>query len=335
MKVALLHDQLTAQSGPDDLDILAQLDAIEAALAQGGHAPVRIACTLDLESLRRELVREQPRLVFNLVESLGGHGRLVHVVPGLLDSMGIAYTGASAEAIFTTSCKPLAKQMLVAEDLPTPPWLTATGAGDVGRGPLPRRMIIKSVWEHASRGLDDDSVVTLSSAAALLAEVRRRAGLLGGEAFAEEYIEGREFNISLLEGEEGVDRPEVLPPAEMRFEGIAAGRPRIVGYRAKWESESPDYQQTVRSFGYSGSNDAAMLGQIEALAVRCWRAFGLRGYARVDFRVDESGRPWILEVNANPCLSPDAGFAAALECAEVSFNQAIARIVWASPGAQA
>jgi D-alanine-D-alanine ligase len=325
MKVALLHDRLTADSGPDDLDVLAQLDAVEASLARAGHQTVRIACTLDLEALKGQLAGEMPRLAFNLVESLGGHGRLVHIVPAALEAFGLAFTGAKAEAIFTTSCKPLAKQMMAAAGLPTPAWLTTSGGSAEGARE-PRRMIIKSVWEHASRGLHDDSVVSVTSLDELRSELRRRAPGLGGEAFAEEYIEGREFNVALIDGRDG---PEVLPPAEMRFEGFAPGRPRIVGYRAKWETDSPEYQQTVRSFEFGGA-DAALLGELGNLAAGCWRVFDLRGYARVDFRVDEGGRPWILEVNANPCLSPDAGFAAALGEAAIPYDEAMERILTSS-----
>jgi D-alanine-D-alanine ligase len=70
-----------------------------------------------------------------------------------------------------------------------------------------------------------------------------------------------------------------------------------------------------------------LLCQLAYLARECWHGFGLRGYARVDFRVDQEGNPWILEINANPCLSPDAGFAAALERAGISFPQAVERLL--------
>jgi D-alanine-D-alanine ligase len=112
----------------------------------------------------------------------------------------------------------------------------------------------------------------------------------------------------------------------MLFVGYAEDRPRILGAAAKWDELSSDYHQTTRSFHYPAT-DQPLLDELAALARSCWNAFDLAGYARVDFRVDADGQPWILEVNANPCLSPDAGFAAALEHSGISWEQAVARIL--------
>jgi D-alanine-D-alanine ligase len=142
---------------------------------------------------------------------------------------------------------------------------------------------------------------------------------LGGACFAEKYIEGREFNVSLLAG-------DALPPAEILFDAYPAGKIRVVGYRAKWEEESFEYAATRRSFSFSQA-DKPLLERLVQLSLQCWRVFGLRGYARVDFRVDDAGAPWILEVNANPCLSPDAGFLAAAAQARLSFPDVLRRII--------
>jgi D-alanine-D-alanine ligase len=160
--------------------------------------------------------------------------------------------------------------------------------------------------------------------AGALAEMERKFG----DCFAESYVHGREFNLSVLAGAGG---PEVLPPAEIVFEAYPEGKPRIVGYRAKWDETSFEYTHTVRRFEFAGA-DAPLIGALGSLALRCWDLFGLRGYARVDFRVDESGGPWILEVNANPCISPDAGFVAAAERAGLSFEHVVERIVDDLPG---
>lgn len=176
--------------------------------------------------------------------------------------------------------------------------------------------IVKSVWEHASVGLGDDSVlrgVTAAEVAARLPE----------GFFAERYVEGREFNVALLTGAQG---PETLPPAEIVFEAYPEGKPRIVGYPAKWDAASFEYAHTVRRFADPAA-DGPLLAEMTRLARRCWEVFGLGGYARVDFRVDADGRPWILEVNANPCLAPDSGFAAMLAQAGIDYGAAMERIV--------
>jgi len=148
--------------------------------------------------------------------------------------------------------------------------------------------------------------------------------MLGIPLFAEGYVEGREFNLSLLAG-------EVLPPAEIRFEGFPAGQPKMVDYRAKWDEESAEYRHTVRSFAFSPA-DAPLLEELAAIARRCWQAFGLRGYARVDFRVDPRGHPWVLEVNTNPCISPDGGFVAAASRAGLDLPALVGRILADVPG---
>ena len=146
---------------------------------------------------------------------------------------------------------------------------------------------------------------------------------MGGPCFAEQYIEGREFNLGLLAGP---DDPAVLPPAEIVFANFPPGMARIVDYQAKWEVDSFACRHTLRRTEFAAA-DRPLLDALDRIARQCWQIFHLAGYARVDFRVDQEGRPWVLEVNANPCLSPDAGFAAALERAAIPFAEAVARIV--------
>jgi len=152
-------------------------------------------------------------------------------------------------------------------------------------------------------------------------DARREA--LGGACLAEAYIAGRELNLSLLDGADG---PELLPPAEIRFDAYPPGKVRVVGYRSKWEEGTFEFANTPRTFEFP-AQDAPLLAHLKELALQCWKLFGLRGYARVDFRVDGEGRPWILEVNANPCLSPDAGFYAATLQAGLTFPDVLCRIL--------
>lgn len=270
-----------------------------------------------------------PDMVFNLVESLEGEGRLIHFFPLLLDAVGIGYTGVSAGSILATSNKVNAKQHMAAAGLPTPDCIGPDSAGGhydqriPGAGIEDRTWIIKSVWEHASVGLDEAGILLGQGADGILGLLRLRSKGPGGPFFAEQFIDGREFNLSLLAGPDG---PEVLPPAEILFEGYGEDRPRIVGYRAKWDDTSFEFHHTPRRFDFV-PEDRDLLGAVGDLALACWEVFRLRGYARVDFRVDHSGQPWILEVNANPCLSPDAGFAAALIQAGVPFSEAVRRIL--------
>lgn len=141
--------------------------------------------------------------------------------------------------------------------------------------------------------------------------------------FAERFVEGREINVAILEGPQG---PEILPIPEIIFVDYPADKPRIVGYAAKWQEDSFECRNTVRRF-IDADSEAELCAELSRMALCCWNIFQLRGYARVDFRVDEEGSPWVLEVNANPCISPDAGFAAALEKRGISYVDGIDRIV--------
>ncbi len=326
MRVAIVHDQITSASEPDARDVLVQAQAVQQGLDCLGHETKVFDCDLDLGRTIRALKDFQAAVVFNLVESIQGHGRLIHLFPFCLDAAGLPYTGASAEAMSTTSNKTAAKIGLRTGGLSTPDWVGPFPAGP-GSGlhadEQPSDWIIKSVWEHASIGLDDGAVVRNRTAREIMALLPARSGVLGKACFGERFIHGREFNLSLLGGKTG---PLVLPPAEIQFMDYGPDRPKIVDYRAKWDEQSFEYQHTSRSFEFSAADEPLLL-ELRRLARQCWDLFRLQGYARVDFRVDAQGRPWILEINANPCLAPDAGFAAALARAGLTFPQALVRIM--------
>jgi D-alanine-D-alanine ligase len=316
MRVVVLHNEVDERAAADDRDVLMQVEHVSAALRRLGHEATVVSCTLDLESLQRRLRDVAPDVVFNLVEKLGGSDRLIHLAPAVLETLELSYTGVPLEAMFVTAEKLRTKARLRELGLPTPAWATAEWASSTQLRPP---FIIKTIHEHASFGLDDAAVVHDAAGKSLAAWLSEAEERLGRPCFAEQFIEGREFNLSLLAA-------EVLPPAEIVFKDFPPGKPRIVGFSAKWAEESQEFRGTPRRFDFP-PEDRGLIEQLSYLARRCWHGFGLRGYARVDFRVDERGSPWILEINANPCLSPDAGFAAALERAGISFERAVQRIL--------
>lgn len=330
MRVALLHNAVAPGAPKAEEDVLIQADAVAEALKTLGHTTVRVPCTLDLESARRDLQQAAPDVVFNLAEALGGSDWLAVAASALLDSMRLPYTGTPTGPLLLTNHKVLTKERLLQAGLPTPGWLErepkpAVWAKAVQAPPFQpgTPYILKAIMEHASFGLDEHSLVSFDDEASLRAELRRATAQMGRECFAEQYIDGREFNLSVLAGPEG---PEVLPPAEIDFSAFPTGKPRIVGTRAKWEEDSFEFSNTPRRFDFGRREDALLEG-LQELARASWHAFSLHGYVRVDFRVDAAGQPWILEINANPCLSPDAGFAAALAQAGIAWPVAVQRIL--------
>jgi D-alanine-D-alanine ligase len=343
MRIVILHQAITDQDTIEDRDVLVQVETVSQALRQLGHKTFALPCTLNLESMLCQIRALQPELVFNLVESLGGCDSLVYLSHAVLDSAGIPYTGNRTESHFLTAHKLLAKEQLHYAGLPTAMWIEE-GARlvlghvsliendfqsmdndrclTVNENPTSAKWIIKGVWDQASRDLDEESVI-VGTREEVSEALRERIRRTHRPSFAEQFIEGREFNVSLLTGATGV---EVLPPAEIDFSAFPPEKPRIVGHRAKWQEDSFEYQNTPRTFDFPDS-DGPLLEELKSLAKQCWSLFSLHGWVRVDFRVDADGQPWILEINTNPCLSPDAGFAAALARAGIPFENAIRRIV--------
>jgi len=97
-------------------------------------------------------------------------------------------------------------------------------------------------------------------------------------------------------------------------------------YTAKWLEDTFEYENTSRTFEMA-SEDKKLIEQIEAIVLKCWEVFELRGYARVDFRVDGNGNPFVLEVNANPCITEGSGFHAATQQAGIPFTEAMKNIM--------
>jgi D-alanine-D-alanine ligase len=332
MRTAIVHNRLTDDASEADRDTLVQVSAISAALERLGHQTVQLSCDLDLHALRQALCEARPDLVFNLVESLDGADWLAFFVTALLDRLGLPYTGSPTAAMFLTNHKLLAKQRLREAGLTTPDWLAPAeaahyqGQSTLGRPGADARFLIKAITEHASVGMDEDCLVRFQDEDQLRSRLQTYQQEAGRAYFAEQYIDGREFNISLLAANDG---PQVLPPAEIDFSAYPAGKARIVDYKAKWIEHSFEYNNTPRTFEFP-ARDAPLLERVSRMAAQCWPLFGLRGYARVDFRVDDRGRPYILEINANPCLSPDSGFPAAGERAGFSYDELVRRIVAAA-----
>ena len=118
----------------------------------------------------------------------------------------------------------------------------------------------------------------------------------------------------------------MLPPAEIIFRDYPEGKHKVVGYTAKWDADSFEYNNTVRSFEFKKDDDP-LLDDLKALCINCWNKFRMKGYVRVDIRLDENNVPFVLEIKSNPCISPDAGFIAAAGKAGLDYEKVIERII--------
>lgn len=323
MRVLLVRPAIREDAARDVSDVLDQARAVTLALQASGHEVTECAVTLDLGALDAELGRGYD-VVFNLVEELGGSGRLAPLVPALVRGRSLPCTGAGPAEMSLCDDKLGAKLAWVRSALPTPSFRLADGTWVPKRptGPL----ILKGRFEHASVGLEAENVKRLDSETELAEAIATARTRVGGDVLIEEYIHGREFNVALLPAS---GRLTTLAPAEILFEAVPEGAPRVVGYKAKWDEASEEYLHTPRHHDF-GAEDQPLLSELRQLALRACRVLGVKSYARVDFRVDDQGKPFILEVNTNPCLSPDAGFAAALARAGQSFESAVEELLVAA-----
>ncbi|MBN1577214.1 MAG: hypothetical protein JW913_11715 [Chitinispirillaceae bacterium] len=315
----IVHNRISDNPTEDENDVIAQTKAVAAALDRLGWRVETLPLTLDLEKGRNLITSRAPDCIFNLVESLEGDDRFIASAPMLFESLHIPYTGSSPATLAATSNKCVAKKIMQATGIPTPRWQPIVVDSDP---PAFFPFIIKSATDHASIGISDDSIITDAS------EWQRWIGCHGAERqrglFAESYIHGREFNLSVLQRFGGAIT--VLPPAEIGFAGFPAGKPHIVGYAAKWDKDTFEYNNTPRLFSNDRA-DAALHERLIATARACWDLFSLAGYGRVDFRVDIGGKVHVLEINTNPCLTPDAGFVAACDQGGIDFDMIVKELV--------
>ncbi len=328
MKITVWHPRMPSQPTDDEADSLAQAVSVAQALEEMEVDVDLLAFDLrDLPGSIHALAAGRPDLVFNLVEETGGNKSLNYLPAQILEALDIAFTGNLAEAMALTTHKVATKALLRQHSLPTPEWIYGDRVS-VTDGDDP--FLLKPVSADASQGiLESDLQLHQGTEAAL--QALRRLTCSNGSAnrwFAERYVDGREFNVSLIEVG---GAPLVLPIAEMCFLDYPRDKPRIVGYRAKWQPDSFEYSHTCRRFDLPPEDDA-LLHSLRDLSLECWQLFHLRGYARVDFRVDLAGQPWILEINTNPGIAPDAGLPAAAAAARLSYRHLVGRIAESAKG---
>lgn len=316
MRVLILHSDVPPGAPADEQDTLDQVEIIAAALQSKGHDVTHAAFKPDRESLKALIAKLRPDVVFNLVEAIWGRGSYAALAVTMLAELGVRHTGAKAAAMALGGDKLLTKRLLAEAGLPTPQWAAPPDWKGVNGG----RWIVKSVDEDSSLGIDDDAVA--SGRAAVLSRAEDCARAHGGRWFAESYVEGREFHAAVIEAN---GAPHALPIAEMAFENWDNSRPRIMGAAAKWDSGSPEFSRTVWKF--DGAEAPALHAELARLALRAFELLGLSGYARVDFRVDEKGNPFILEINPNPSLAQNCGLATSAAQAKMSYADLIESIL--------
>lgn len=305
------HGRVYAES---EAGVLAEVRAVSQALDKLS-IPHRTVGVRRFEDLPAVLSAADEPVVFNLVEGFWAEDKRENLVQTLITAFGKACTGNDAQSLLLTLDKWECKTLLAAAGLPTPQGLIVRPGQSVPtKGLFDGPYIVKPVQTDASEGIDKTSIIQ-KRGKALTDAVKRIHEKMSQPALIEPYIEGRELNVSVISRKGEL---EVLPLAEIDFSAFEEGRPRIVGYEAKWLEDSFEFNHTPRVI--PAPLPKRLAEEIRDLAKAACRALHCFEYCRVDFRLDKAGRPYVLEVNANPDISPDAGFAAAIEAAGVSYK---------------
>ncbi len=314
-RCCIIYNEPGQDALADELDVLDQVAHIEKHLVELGISVYRKGITERFMFEIEELVKEKPDFVFNLVESINNKGELIYFVPALLNLYSIPYSGNSLESIFLTTNKTICSKSLKQAGINNPQSYLPSQFKLLTAG---KKYIVKPIWEDGSLGITSESVFECKPGFE-----ERLKGLDDSHWFIEDYIDGREFNISVLAGKDG---PEVMPPAEIVFVNYDENRPRIIDFKAKWEIESFEYINTVREFPGNTLNPR-LAANLKNAALSCWHLFGLKGYVRVDVRTDSEDNVYVIEINGNPCISPDGGFVAATREAGYPFTEVLTRII--------
>ena len=314
------HEQLEDDPGREAReDVMRVASALSEALSDDAtHVdllPV-VGSRLDFVDV---LARMQPDLVINLCESMAADSRAEAIVPCLLDMLGLPYTGASALTLTLALHKDKAKELLKARGVSTPGFARVDRLEDLEALSLPFPLIVKPAREDASVGITTASVV--QDAPALRRAVDTVLRTFQQPALVEQYISGREIYVPML----GNAPRRVLPLSEIRFGQFFDDQPKIVTYAAKWETNSPDYADCAS--GPCLVMDAQLEARVMKTALDAFAALECRDYGRVDLRVTPEGVPYVIDINPNCDLHPDAGFAKAAATAGIDYRTLARQLV--------
>ena len=284
-----------------------------------GHDVRPLGLGGDLGVITEAVKSWDPHIVFNLMENFEGIAMFDQNVVSHLELLRVPYTGCNPRGLMLARDKALSKTLLAYHRLPVPEFTVFRVGRAVQR---PKRLqfpvIVKSLTQESSIGISQASVV--EDEAKLLERVRFIHRKVGTDAIAERYVEGRELYVGVI----GNLKLQVFPVWEMKFDKMPEHSYRIATERVKWNTQ---YQKKNGIMTNAAKLDAAAVDHIQRIAKRAYRALDLNGYARIDLRMDEEGRAYVLEANPNPNLAYGEDFAESAETNGISYERLLERII--------
>jgi D-alanine-D-alanine ligase len=284
-----------------------------------GHRVSVLGVHGDVKRLVAGLARRKPDLVFNLMEMFGENVFGDIPVTGLLDLLGVDYTGSGPGELYLSQDKGLTKKLLAFEDILYPRFavFSRDTAFETG-GNLRMPLFVKPLRSDASLGIGGKSLV--QDWTGLMERVSAIRREVDDAALAEEFIEGREFYVGVI----GNSQPKALPPVEIDFTGFPEGVPKVMDSKAKWDERSKEYKGTNSVLAQLPDE---LRARLQKVAVDAYRALRVRDYGRVDIRLTDTGEIYVLEVNASCYLEKNSEFAMAAAASGLDYPRLIERIV--------
>lgn len=321
--LALVHDHLVPPDDTTGVDVREaewkmEYDVIET-LREQGHEVAVLGIHDDLTGIRHRIGSFKPQIVFNLLEAFAGITTFDQNVVSYLELLRMPYTGGNPRGLILARDKALSKKLLAYHRIPVPEFaVVRRGQRPKLTGKLQFPLIVKSLFFEASVGISQASVVENEEQLARRVQFIHES--LGTAAIVEQFIDGREWYVGVL----GNERLQVFPVWEMSFAKMPDNRWRIATERVKWSTK---YQQKHGIMTDAAELDADVAARVQHIAKRVYRALDLSGYARVDLRVNQEGRVYVLEANPNPNLAYGEDFAESAERGGVSYEHLLERIV--------
>lgn len=300
-----------------ELGVIDEVDAVQEALTELGYEVQLLPLRPPMEKAIESLQGMEGIVAFNLFEGFDGRPETEAELAAALSSLNIRFTGCPSVSLSLALDKGRAKELLVGAGIDTARYRILTPE-TISLFDLTYPCVVKPCRDDASHGLCEESLV--SDAGGLSRQVERICSGYGGEAMVEEFIGGREFNVTVL----GNDGFEVLPLSEIEY-SLPGSLPRILTFAAKWEPDSMYFRHTRAVCPVKVP--AALKARMVETARRSFRLLGCRGYARVDMRLDDKGNVKVLEVNPNPDISPGNGAARQALASGMTYAEFIQRIV--------
>ncbi len=318
MNVAVLHTKDASEPPVDPV-----LDQLEGALRQSGHETRRIMVDDTVEPLVASLTHERPELLFNIAESFAGKSAMESNVAALLNLLKLRYTGSSPAGLILAGDKTLTKKVLSFHGILTARFATVFRGNVDWAGDIAFPLIVKPPQEDASLGITQKSIV--HDVKELLETISSLQTEYQSPVLAEEFIDGREFYVGVL----GNSNVQALPIIELDFSKFPKDLPKIASWSAKWGEEGggegAEFAGTQSVFPSDLPEELSE--RIKKVAIDAFHALRLRDYARVDLRVTDSGKIYVIEVNPNCYLEEKSEFATAALKEGIEYPALINRIV--------